>query len=119
MEDLDVLWQTVVEKVCKRCIDADPSGACLLRSDEACGLRMHFSAVVEAVRSRNSEELQPYLEALRANVCDSCSHQSAEGVCAIRNDLDCGLNRYFVLVVEAIEEADAAHRSGELLTGTD
>ncbi|MBM2841002.1 MAG: hypothetical protein HW412_1530 [Bacteroidetes bacterium] len=48
--------------------------------------------------------MEPYIEALRKNVCADCLHQSPDGTCSFRSNVDCGLDRYFPLIVEAIEE---------------
>jgi hypothetical protein len=45
---------------------------------------------------------------LRKNVCSECRHQSSDGTCSLRRSLDCGLDRYFPLVIEAIEEVNHA-----------
>jgi hypothetical protein len=51
--------------------------------------------------------MEPYIEALRENVCAYCVHQSPDGRCSFRINLDCGLDRYFPLIVETIEQLQA------------
>lgn len=106
MEDIDRYWQAVTERVCKECVDGDGAGGCLLRQSESCGLRMHFPQLVQTVLSVQSDSLQPYIDALKSDICASCTNQTADGTCVLRSQLDCGLDRYFVMVVQAIEEAD-------------
>jgi len=113
MENLEREWRAVVQNVCAHCIDADANGVCLLKSDEECGLRMHFPAIVRAIRSQRADDLQPYLNALRSEVCAHCKLQSSDGECERRSALDCGLDRYFALVVEAIEKTGDAGRGRE------
>ncbi|MBI4535684.1 MAG: hypothetical protein HY708_05350 [Ignavibacteriae bacterium] len=107
MENLDRYWRAVQQAVCVKCIDSDGAGTCRLSNDDACGLRAHFSKIVESVLSVRSDTLEPYLEALRNNVCAHCKHQSPDGKCMVRGQLDCGLDRYFPLVIDAIESACA------------
>ncbi len=107
MESLDWYWQAVQRTVCAKCIDSDGHGNCLLSDDDACGLRSHFPRIVETVLSVQSDSLEPYLEALRNNVCAHCKHQSPEGKCMVRAQVDCGLDRYFPLVIAAIENVRA------------
>ena len=38
----------------------------------------------------------------------NCKNQSPDGTCKLRNAADCGLDRYFELIIEAIEEVDAS-----------
>jgi hypothetical protein len=101
---LDEYWEAVRRRVCANCIDSDGHGNCLLTDDEECALILHFPKMVEAVLSVKSDMLKPYIDALRSNVCTSCKHQSPDGTCLVRNRVDCGLDRYFPLVVEAVEE---------------
>jgi hypothetical protein len=104
---LEDYWQAVSAKVCIKCIDGDGNGNCRLTGSLACGLRMHFPKIVETVLSIHSDEMEPYIEALRKNVCAYCAHQSPDGRCSFRINLDCGLDRYFPLIVETIEELQA------------
>jgi hypothetical protein len=100
---VDEYWKAVQEKVCAKCIDSDGSGACRLSGIEACALRQHFPRIVDTVLTVHSERIDPYIDALRSNICAECTHQSPDGKCSLRSDLDCGLDRYFPLIVETIE----------------
>jgi hypothetical protein len=37
-------------------------------------------------------------------VCAKCPHQAADGICRVRGEVRCVLDRYLVLIVETIEE---------------
>ena len=105
-QSLEQYWQAVQQRVCVKCIDSDPAkrdGNCRLTGEDACGLKYHFPQIVDTVLSVHSDNLEPYVEALRRNVCIFCKHQSSDGKCSFRSNLDCGLDRYFPLIVEAIE----------------
>jgi hypothetical protein len=104
-------WQSVQQRVCAKCVDGDSFGNCLLSAGETCGLRTHFPQIVEVVLSVQSMMLDPYVAALRKNVCSECRNQSSDGTCSLRRSLDCGLDRYFPLVIEAIEEVNYAFHS--------
>ena len=101
---LEDYWQAVSARVCVKCIDSDRYGNCRLSNDQDCGLKVHFPKIVETVLSVKSDRIEPYLEALRANVCHYCVHQSSDGTCSLRKALDCGLDRYFPMIVDAIEQ---------------
>ena len=101
---MDKYWQAVQQRVCVTCIDSDGLGNCRLSGAEECGLKLHFPGIVETVLSVRSDEIEPYVEALRHNICAYCKNQSADGKCMFRTNLDCGLDRYFPLIIEAIEE---------------
>lgn len=109
MENLEHYWRAVQDKVCANCIDSDPAkrdDSCRLTGDETCGLKLHFPQIVETVLSVHSDILEPYVESLRRNVCAYCKHQSPDGKCMFRVRLDCGLDRYFPLIVQAIEDVE-------------
>lgn len=101
---LDDYWDAVRAVVCTKCIDGDGHGNCRLTGSYACGLSAHFPRIVETVLSVKSDTMDPYIDALRKNVCANCMHQSPDGTCLFRSNVDCGLDRYFPLIVVAIEE---------------
>jgi hypothetical protein len=101
---LDDYWDAVRTKVCVKCIDGDGIGNCRLSGELECGLKLHFPRIVDTVLSVKSDNMEPYIEVLRRNVCANCLHQSPDGTCSFRSNVDCGLDRYFPLIVVAIEE---------------
>ena len=100
---LEEYWEAVSMKVCAKCIDGDTKGNCRLSGVDECGLKLHFPRIVETVLSVHSDRMEPYIAELRRIVCANCAHQSPDGKCSFRSDVDCGLDRYFPLIVEAIE----------------
>ena len=107
MDNLEQYWKAVQQKVCQPCIDGDGAGGCLLSHAQDCGLRTHFPEIVRSILTVKSKDVQPYTDAIRKGVCVSCKHQSSDGQCALRTELDCGLDRYLLLVIEAIESVDS------------
>ncbi len=97
-------WEAVQARVCTHCVDSDRKGNCRLEPGRQCALKTHFGAALDAVLSTHSEKLAPYVDSLRKNVCGVCDYHGRDGVCAVRNEIACGLDRYFPLVVEAIED---------------
>jgi hypothetical protein len=108
MEDIDRYWEAVRRKVCETCIDGDGAGNCRLTPGQECALQNHFPEVLRTVLSVNSTQVQPYVDALRLDVCTVCQHQAPGGTCTLRTQLDCGLDRYFPLVIDAIEAVNRA-----------
>ncbi len=102
--DINVYWQAVSEKICSKCIDGDGAGNCRLHEREECALKSHFPQIIQTVLSITSDTVEPYVAALRTNVCTTCIHNSSDGKCQVRSTVDCGLDRYYPLVVSAIEE---------------
>ncbi len=76
---------------------------CGLPADQTCPIEMYLPRVVEVVESIESSRIEDYVAIVRDKVCASCQ-QNEEGVCDLRLKADCALDRYFMLVAEAIEE---------------
>lgn|SRR3990167_6877203 len=113
MEVFEQYWSAVQFKVCVNCIDSDGHGNCRLSGEEECGLKAHFPKIIEAILSVRDHRIEPYIESLRTNVCASCRHQTPDGTCSFRSRLNCGLDRYFPLIIEAVEDirfGSEAHR---------
>ena len=76
-----------------------------------------FPQILEVVRMNYSASMEPYEAALRQKVCSTCINQSSDGKCVVREDLECSLDRYFPLIVQAIEELDLRKRLSKSETG--
>jgi len=104
---LENYWEAVSSRVCSKCVDSDGHAHCWLSQDQDCGLKAHFPKIVETILSVKSDHIESYLEALRAHVCGTCVHQSPDGACSLRRGADCGLDRYFPMIIESIERLQA------------
>ena len=103
----DQLYKDAIrKKVCVHCIDFGADGQCKLSSDRQCGVEIYLDKIIGTIRSVKSNLLQDYIEALRKNVCSECKNQNPNGTCRLRSEAECGLDRYFEMVVEAIEEVE-------------
>lgn len=99
--------RAIRKRVCAHCIDLGEDGRCTLSGDRQCGVELYLDKIVDVVHAVHSQNLQDYVRVLRERVCADCKNQNPNGTCRLRAEADCGLNRYFALVVEAIEEADS------------
>ena len=54
--------------------------------------------------------MEIYIRELRLITCAECGYQTVTGNCRLREDVDCALDRYFPLIIEAIEAVDTASR---------
>lgn len=104
--DYESYRQAIRKKVCDHCIDLAEGGKCTLTGDRQCGVELYLEKIVDVVHSIKSPHLGDYVQALRNQVCAFCKNQNPDGTCRLRGETDCGLDRYFALVVEAIEEVD-------------
>ena len=99
---MNPFWESVRMTVCRQCIDGDNNGNCRLPSNEQCILETRFSAIVEMLSEVKSHSMEPYVNALRNNICSQCGYRSADGSCHKREKFECALDRYFPLVIEKV-----------------
>ena len=95
----------VRNRICGVCSDRKMDGACGLEEPGQCALFRLFPQVAEAIQATNSNDIQDYVEAIRRKVCTVCTEQDSDGSCGVRQEVQCALDAYLLLVVEAIEEA--------------
>jgi hypothetical protein len=100
--------EAVRRRVCSVCIDGvfedqHKFVRCGLPADRTCPIELYLPQVVDLVESIDSPRMDDYVKILRDKVCSMCE-QTKEGVCELRLKADCALDRYFMLVAEAIEE---------------
>ena len=98
--------ETIVrDKICGVCSDRTVDGTCGLEQPSACALFRLFPQGAKAIQSVQSEEINDYIQAIRANVCTVCNEQLADGSCEQRHQVQCALDAYLLLIVDVIEEA--------------
>ena len=87
------------------CTERTVEGQCGLEEPTSCALFRLFPQVAQAIQSVNSEDIDQYIDAIRRNVCSVCIEQASDGSCETRQHVECALDAYLLLVVDAIEEA--------------
>jgi len=102
LTELEALVRT---RICGVCTDRKTDGSCGLPDPGTCALFRLFPQVAAAIQSTNSDRLEDYVEAIRRRVCSVCETQDRDGDCSAREQVQCALDAYLLLVVEAIEEA--------------
>jgi hypothetical protein len=104
-QSLAELEAIIRNKICSVCTARTADGDCGLEEPSSCALFRLFPQVAEAIQSVKSDDINPYLEAIRRNVCSVCTDQARDGSCETRQQVQCALDAYLILVVDAIEEA--------------
>ena len=104
-KSLEDLEQIVRRRVCSVCTDRTMDGECGRQEPESCALFRLFPQVAMAIRGTSSNDIRDYVEAIRREVCSVCADQAADGNCEVRQQVQCSLDAYLILVVDAIEEA--------------
>lgn len=95
----------VRNRICKVCTERTVDGQCGLEQPSACALFRLFPQVAQAIQSVSSDDIHQYIDAIRRDVCSVCAEQAADGTCETRQQVQCALDAYLLLVVDAIEEA--------------
>jgi hypothetical protein len=95
----------VRNRICGVCTERTTEGQCGLEEPSGCALFRLFPQVAQAIQSVNSDDIHQYVEAIRRNVCSVCHEQAQDGTCEARQQVQCALDAYLLLVVDAIEEA--------------
>jgi hypothetical protein len=101
----DELEAIVRNRICGVCTERTTEGECGLENPSNCAMFHLFPQVAQAIQSVNSNDIQPYIDAIRRNVCSVCREEAQDGSCEVRRQVQCSLDAYLLLVVEAIEEA--------------
>ena len=101
----DELEAIVRNRICSVCTERTTEGQCGLESPSSCALFRLFPQVAQAIQSVASDDIRQYIDAIRRNVCTVCEEQARDGSCEVRQQVQCSLDAYLLLVVDAIEEA--------------
>ncbi len=96
--------QEIRQRVCAKCIDRTPTGLCVTSTYDSCAINKYLPEIIDIVLTTGGDDLDAYVARLREKVCAVCQHQSPDGRCDVRDDVECALDRYFPIVVEAIQE---------------
>ena len=99
------LEELVRNRICTVCSDRKTDGTCGLEDPGTCALFRLFPQVAQAIQSTHSDRMDDYLDAIRRNVCSICNQRESDNSCGLRQEVQCALDAYLLLVVEAIEEA--------------
>jgi len=97
--------QEIRQRVCSKCIDRTASGLCVASTFDACAINRYLPEIIDIVLADPADGYDATVNDLRARVCSACEQQSPDGRCGMRDDVECALDRYFPLVIEAIREA--------------
>jgi hypothetical protein len=95
----------VRDRICKQCTERTVNGECSLEDPSGCALFRLFPQVAHAIQAVDSDEIGPYIDAIRLEVCSVCQEQTSDAPCEMRRQVQCSLDSYLILVVDAIEEA--------------
>lgn len=103
----EALYRAAVRRnVCGHCVDFSEDGSCKTHDAEGCAVFRYLPELVQIALQVNTTKIEPYLEAVRGHLCSTCKNSKGTDRCEIREGIDCGLDRYLLLVLEAIDEVN-------------
>jgi len=103
--NLEAYEKAVLDRICAVCIDRRDDGTCGLDPKLVCAVREHLPTLLSMLRGVSFDDIGSYVERVRRNICTICEQGGAEE-CDVRERVDCTLDRYLHLVIEAIEEVE-------------
>lgn len=106
MPTMDAYAEAIRTKVCSVCIERTGRGICGLGAWDDCALNRYLNDVVIIVNSMHDAPLHERVQELHSVICVSC-RDNPDGLCKLRASLDCSLDQYFPLIVEAISDVNA------------
>ena len=102
---LEEIEAIVRNRICRVCTERTTEGQCGMEDPSHCALFRLFPQVAQAIQSVMSDDIREYIAAIRCNVCSVCEEQARDGSCEVRQQVQCALDAYLPLVVDAIEDA--------------
>ncbi len=102
------LYEAAIRKqVCEHCIDFGEDRTCHKPGGvEQCAVIKNLKEIVAIARAVHANQVSPYVQQLREKVCSHCANSKLDGSCAIREAVECCLDRYLPLVLQAIEDLE-------------
>jgi len=99
------LEEALRRRVCSVCVDRNVDGDCNLNARHECSLFERVPEIASALLRVHSDTIDDYIAVIREEVCDNCPNQDESGFCHVREEVRCALDRYLLLIVDALEEA--------------
>ncbi len=104
---LNAYEQAVKQYVCSRCIDFGEDGACHSSDPEGCAVFRFLPELIDIAAKIQDQRISHYLHCVRQEVCAYCRNQHPGEKCSVRDSLDCALDRYLPMILDALEHVPA------------
>ena len=111
--------EAIKEHVCSHCIDMTGSGRCS-KSPKECAVLRFVPELVEIALEMHEKKIAPYVKLVRERICMKCGGSPDGEHCARREMIDCDLDRYLPMVLNAIEDVqEKINRPGSEFIATE
>ncbi|HUN82688.1 MAG TPA: hypothetical protein VMV81_14380 [Phycisphaerae bacterium] len=102
--DLNRIESRLRERLCPVCVRCTMKHTCSLPPDRSCALFEQLPLIVDIVRKTREATIDPYVQAVRGQICSVCRFEDVDGACSMREDIDCALNTYLPIIIDEIEQ---------------
>ena len=98
--------KAVKEYVCSRCIDMTEDGFCS-KDPKDCAILRYMPELVGIALELHEKKVEPYVKLVRERICANCGSGGVDGEsCLKRKAVECDLDRYLPMVLDAIEDVE-------------
>lgn len=109
MERMEEYESLIKKRISVACPDRKDDGTCDPPEGRLCALELNLPEIVKAVRAVKSDKIIDYADSIRDIVCEQCINRDEHGECIYQDRMQCCLDNFMVIVVDAIEEVDRRH----------
>ena len=106
MPSMEQYREAIEKRVAAACMDRTDDGKCNPPEGRVCALEFDIPAVIQAVRAVRSNRIDEYSDSIRNVVCVHCVNRDEHGECYFRDHMECCLDNFLSLVVDAVEELE-------------
>ena len=97
--------EAVRRHVCSHCIDYGEDGQCHSLDVSGCAIYRFLPELIGIAQKIRRSNMKSYQRAVRKCICRRCDHSKGKE-CSLRKELDCALDRYLPLVLDALDEVN-------------
>ena len=110
MERFEEYQEAIKNRLASACLERADDGTCAPPDGRRCALDLNMLEIIKAVKAVKSDYMGDYAEQIRETVCEQCVNQDEHGHCQFRESIECCLDNFMLLVVDAIDDVDARHQ---------
>lgn len=111
MGSMEEYHDAIDRRVAAACLDRKDDGTCNPPEGRKCVLELNLPEIVKAVKAVKSDRIDDYAHSIRETVCVDCINQDEHGECYFRDQMQCCLDNFMSLVVDAIDEVDSRYEN--------
>lgn len=99
--------KAIQQYVCSHCIDFGEDGICHSPAPQGCAVYRFLPQLIDIASKIHEAKVEKYLPFVREEVCTYCRNRHLGENCPLRESLNCALDRYLPLILDALEHVPA------------